>query len=177
MLTVLIDALTTATAHSQEAQAGTTRGRLSAASPGRASPPGVGHGLPVRRHRRRSQAQVPERDRRAQPPLPGDPGGQAVQGQGCGGGAGGAHEPLPGAGLHPQRQRPGVQLLRRSPRATPRRYGTGARPAPPPARPTSRRDPHGRTALQSRSMAASGMSSSTPSCSPQLRRLLILADR
>lgn len=39
-------------AYSQEANAGTARGRLGEASPGRASPPGVGHGLPVRRHRR-----------------------------------------------------------------------------------------------------------------------------
>jgi hypothetical protein len=39
-------------AYSQEAKAGTARGRLGEASPGRASPPGVGHGLPVRRHRR-----------------------------------------------------------------------------------------------------------------------------
>ncbi|CAK6689395.1 hypothetical protein IFHNHDMJ_00599 [Synechococcus sp. CBW1107] len=52
----------------------------------------------------------------------------------------------------------------------PRPCGTGARPAPPPARPTSRRDPHGRTASPNRSMAASGMSSSIPSFSPQLQR-------
>jgi hypothetical protein len=43
-----------------------------------------------------------ESDRRAQPPLPGHLGGQAVQSQGRGGGAGGAHQPLPGTGLHAQ---------------------------------------------------------------------------
>ncbi len=47
-------------AHTQAAQAGTARQWISAASPGRASPSGVGHGLPVRRHRRWPQAQVPE---------------------------------------------------------------------------------------------------------------------
>ncbi|MBW4531528.1 MAG: hypothetical protein KME02_12665 [Aphanothece saxicola GSE-SYN-MK-01-06B] len=48
--------------------------------------------------------------------------------------------------------------------------GTGVRPATPLARPTSSQDRRGRTALRSRSMAASGMSSSTPSCSPRLLR-------
>jgi hypothetical protein len=52
----------------------------------------------------------------------------------------------------------------------PRPYGTGARQAPQPGRPTSRRDPPGRTDSRNRSMAASGMSFSTPSCSPPLRR-------
>ena len=38
---------TTSTAHSQEAKASTARRRFSEASSGRASPPGVGHGLPI----------------------------------------------------------------------------------------------------------------------------------
>lgn len=74
---------------------------------------------------------------------------------------------------------------RRSPASTPRRhssdpitgpnsslklYWASARTAEPSARPTSSQDPHGRTALPSRSTADSGMSSSTLSCSPQLRR-------
>jgi len=41
------------------------------------------------------------------------------------------------------------------------------RSAPPPARRTSRQDPRGRTDSRHRSMAGSGMSSSTQSCSPQ----------
>ncbi len=53
----------------------------------------------------------------------------------------------------------------------PRPYGTGVRPAPPPARPTSRLDRPGRTDSRNRSMAASGMSFSTPSFSPRLQRL------
>jgi hypothetical protein len=117
------------------------------------------------------QTQVPEHDRRAQPPLPGYPGGQALQGQGGSGSDGGAHHPLPGADVHALRQRARVQLLRRSTRATLRPYETGAWPATPPARRTSRPDPHGRTALQSRSAAGSGMSSSIPSYSPRLPRL------
>ena len=51
----------------------------------------------------------------------------------------------------------------------PKLYGTGARPATPQARPTSRRDPHGRTDSQNRSMVGSGVCSSTPSCSPRLQ--------
>lgn len=62
----------------------------------------------VRHLSRLKAAQVPEGDRRAQPPLPGDPGGQELQGQSHGGGAGGAHQPLAGPGLHLQRQRSGV---------------------------------------------------------------------
>jgi hypothetical protein len=41
---------------------------------------------------------------------------------------------------------------------------------PQPTRPTSRLNPPRRTDSRNRSMAGSGMSSSTPSCSPQLRR-------
>jgi hypothetical protein len=88
-----------------------------------------------------------------------------------GGGAGRAHKPLPGTGLHPQRQRAEVQLLRRSLAATLRPCGTGARPAAPSGRLTSSPDPQGRTASPSRSTGASGMSSSMPSCSPRLQRL------
>jgi len=51
-----------------------------------------------------------------------------------------------------------------------RPYGTGVRSAQPPARPTSHRASPGRTNSLSRSTAASGMSFSTPSCSPPLRR-------
>jgi len=51
-----------------------------------------------------------------------------------------------------------------------RPYGTGVRPALPPALPTSRLDTPGRTDSRNRSMVGSGMSSSTPSCSPPLRR-------
>ena len=51
-----------------------------------------------------------------------------------------------------------------------RLYGTGVTPAAPPARRTSRQDHRGRTALPSRSMAASKMSSSKPCCSLLLRR-------
>jgi len=43
-------------------------------------------------------------------------------------------------------------------------------PAPPPARLTSSQERRGRTDSQNRSKAGSVMSSSTPSCSPQLRR-------
>jgi hypothetical protein len=71
--------------------------------PGRTPPPGVGHGLPVRCHRRWPQAQVPERDRRAQPSVHGDPGGQALQGQRRGGRAGGADERLFGTDVNPVR--------------------------------------------------------------------------
>lgn len=63
------------TSNSPEAEAGQACGRLGAASPGIAPTPGLGHGLPVRRHRRWPAALVPQRDRRAQPPLPGPPGG------------------------------------------------------------------------------------------------------
>jgi len=52
--------------------------------------------------------QVPERDRLTQPPLPGDPGGQTLQGQGCAGGTGGSDQPLPGASFCPVGQRAGV---------------------------------------------------------------------
>jgi hypothetical protein len=52
----------------------------------------------------------------------------------------------------------------------PRLCGIAVRPAQPPARPTSRRDPHGRTDSLSRSTAGSAMNSSIPSCSPQLLR-------
>jgi len=48
---------------------------------------------------------VPERDRRAQPPLSSDRGGQALQEQECRGVAGVAHKPVPSYGVHPQRQR------------------------------------------------------------------------
>lgn len=54
--------------------------------------------------------------------------------------------------------------------SSPRPSVTGVRPEPPPPRPTSRLDPPARTALPSRSKAASVISSSTPSCSPQLQR-------
>jgi len=60
----------------------------------------VGHRFPVRCQGRRPQAQVPKRERRAQLPLPGDSGGQTLQGQGRGGSAGGAHQPLPGPGVN-----------------------------------------------------------------------------
>ena len=59
--------------------------------------------------------------------------------------AGRAHQSLLGASDHPVGQRPGAQLLRRSPRATPGLSSIGMRHAPAPARPTSRQDPHGRT--------------------------------
>ena len=49
-------------------------------------------------------------------------------------------------------------------------YGIGARPATPPAPPTSSRDLHGRSALQNLSTDDSGMNSSTSSCSPLLPR-------
>jgi hypothetical protein len=45
------------TPHSPQAEASPDRVRLGEASPGRASPRGVGHGRPVRRHGRRPQAQ------------------------------------------------------------------------------------------------------------------------
>jgi len=52
-----------AAAHSQEPKAGTARRWLGALPPGRASPQGFGHGLPVRRHGRWPQTQVPESHR------------------------------------------------------------------------------------------------------------------
>ncbi len=90
-----------AATHSQEAQAYTDRKWLGAAAPDWACPPGVGHGFLIRCHSRWPQTQVPESDRRAQQPLPGDPGGKALQGQGHGGGTGGTHQQLPGAEVHP----------------------------------------------------------------------------
>ncbi len=57
--------------------------------------------------------QIPQRDRRAQPPLSGNPGGQTLEGQGRDGRAGGPEQLLPGGGVHPQRQRAG--LHRQSP--------------------------------------------------------------
>jgi hypothetical protein len=48
--------------HSSQAEASSARRRLGAASPGRAPAPGVGDGLPVRRHGRWASAEVPERD-------------------------------------------------------------------------------------------------------------------
>ena len=69
--------------------------------------------------------------------------------------------------LYPARSSSGRTMVRSS---SPRHYGTGARPAPPPARPTSRRALPGRTDSLSRSTVGSAMSSSTPSCSLLLRR-------
>jgi transposase InsO family protein len=50
-------------------------------------------------------------------------------------------------------------------------YGTGARPVTQPARSISSLDLRGRTALPNRSTDGSGMSSSSPSCSPRVPRL------
>ena len=98
--------------------------------------------------------QVPQLDRRVKPLLPGHPGGEALQGHGRGGGAGGTHQPLSGANVHPVRQRAGIQLLRISLAATPMPCGTGAMQATAPARPISSQDPRGRTALPSRMSSA-----------------------
>jgi len=57
-----------------------------------------------------------------------------------------------------------------SPESSPRLYGADVRPALPTARPTLRRETNGRTDSWNPSTAATGMSSSTPSYSPQLRR-------
>jgi len=92
--------------------------------------------------------------------LPGHPGGQARQDQGCGDGAGSADQPLPGTDLHPIGQR--LALISQA-----LRIGAG-RATPP--RPTTSQDHPGRTGLTSRSMAGSGMCSLTPSCSPWLPR-------
>jgi len=54
----------------------------------------------------------PERDRRGQPPVPSHPGGQELQGLGCSGGAGGAHQAPYNTGVHSERQRSRVQMLR-----------------------------------------------------------------
>jgi hypothetical protein len=70
--------------------------------------------------------------------------------------------------LHPS---PEFILAITGPSSLPMPCGAGAKPATPPARHTSSRDPHGRTALHNHSTGASGMSSSTPSCSPRLPRL------
>jgi len=120
-------------------------------------PPGVGDGLLVRRHRRWEAAQVPERIRRVQPPLPCNPGGQALQGQG----RGGCWRSSP-ASTRPRRSSDRTTGLN----SLPMRCASGARTVAP-VRLTSSQDPPGRTALLNHSTAASVMNSSTPSCSPR----------
>jgi hypothetical protein len=66
-------------AHAQKAKAGQSCRRLSGASPGRIRALSLGDGLIIRLHRRWAAAQVDERDRRAQPALPGHSDGQALQ--------------------------------------------------------------------------------------------------
>ena len=101
--------------------------------------------------------------------MSGDPRGKTLQGQGCSCGAGKAHQHLSSTDVHPVGLRAGIQLLRRSARATPTLRGSGARAAAP-APPPSNLDHHGRTDISSRSTAGSGMSFLTPSCSWRWRK-------
>jgi hypothetical protein len=89
-----------AAADPAQAEVGQACGRLCEAPQRRMPQPVVGDGFPVRGHRRWPEAQVRDHGRGVQPPVPGDPGGTALQGQGCGDGAGGTHQPLPSAS-HP----------------------------------------------------------------------------
>ena len=73
--------------------------------PNRRSASGIEHGFPVRPNCGWQAAEVSQHDRRAQTTVTGDPGGSPLPSQGCGGCAGGAHQPLPSSGVHSQGQR------------------------------------------------------------------------